>query len=170
MAASRAMTPASFEPMVLAAKATDPIRRPVYRSRSITNSSPKRFRSRRARARALGLRGMKAPRIHDHLPYSELQFFPELAAFNIGWHDVESVGSTALFLRVAVLRGQGWKTTTASIPMRISSSHHADHPMRPAAPLSPISGSAQCKVLFLPVRQRGRLYKMDGMDIKGDFY
>lgn len=25
--------------------------------------------------------------IHDHLPYSELQFFPKLAAFNIGWHD-----------------------------------------------------------------------------------
>jgi hypothetical protein len=24
--------------------------------------------------------------IHDHLPYSQLQFFPELAAFNIGWH------------------------------------------------------------------------------------
>lgn len=26
--------------------------------------------------------------IHDHLPYSELQFFPRLAAFNIGWHEV----------------------------------------------------------------------------------
>jgi hypothetical protein len=26
--------------------------------------------------------------IHDHLPYSELQFFPKLAAFNIGWHEV----------------------------------------------------------------------------------
>jgi len=25
--------------------------------------------------------------IHDHLPYSELQFFPKLAAFNIGWRD-----------------------------------------------------------------------------------
>ena len=25
--------------------------------------------------------------IHDHLPYSELQFFPKLAAFNIGWHE-----------------------------------------------------------------------------------
>lgn len=24
--------------------------------------------------------------IHDHLPYSELQFFPKLLAFNIGWH------------------------------------------------------------------------------------
>jgi len=24
--------------------------------------------------------------IHNHLPYSELQFFPKLAAFNIGWH------------------------------------------------------------------------------------
>jgi hypothetical protein len=26
--------------------------------------------------------------IHDHLPYSELQFFPKLAAFNIGWHEI----------------------------------------------------------------------------------
>jgi hypothetical protein len=25
--------------------------------------------------------------IHDHLPYSELQFFPRLAAFNIAWHE-----------------------------------------------------------------------------------
>ncbi len=25
--------------------------------------------------------------IHDKLPYSELQFFPKLAAFNIGWHE-----------------------------------------------------------------------------------
>jgi hypothetical protein len=25
--------------------------------------------------------------IHDHLPYSELQFFLKLAAFNIGWHE-----------------------------------------------------------------------------------
>jgi hypothetical protein len=26
--------------------------------------------------------------IHDHLPYSELQFFPKLCAFNIGWREV----------------------------------------------------------------------------------
>ena len=25
--------------------------------------------------------------IHDHLPYSELQFYPKLLAFNIGWHE-----------------------------------------------------------------------------------
>jgi hypothetical protein len=25
--------------------------------------------------------------IHDHLPYSGLQFFPKLAAFNISWHE-----------------------------------------------------------------------------------
>jgi hypothetical protein len=25
--------------------------------------------------------------IHDHLPYSELQFFPKLCAFNIGWQE-----------------------------------------------------------------------------------
>jgi len=26
--------------------------------------------------------------IHDHLPYSELQFFPALCAFNINWHEI----------------------------------------------------------------------------------
>ena len=33
--------------------------------------------------------------IHDHLPYSELQFFPRLAAFNISWHErpKRSIGS-----------------------------------------------------------------------------
>lgn len=25
--------------------------------------------------------------IHDHLPYSSLEFFPRLRAFNIGWHE-----------------------------------------------------------------------------------
>ena len=25
--------------------------------------------------------------IHNHLPYSQLQFFPKLCAFNIGWHE-----------------------------------------------------------------------------------
>lgn len=25
--------------------------------------------------------------IHDHLPYSRLQFFPRLAAFNLSWHE-----------------------------------------------------------------------------------
>lgn len=28
--------------------------------------------------------------IHDHLPYSQLQFFPKLCAFNIGWHEKPS--------------------------------------------------------------------------------
>ena len=26
--------------------------------------------------------------IHDNLPYSGLQFFPKLFAFNIGWHEL----------------------------------------------------------------------------------
>ena len=25
--------------------------------------------------------------VHDHLPYSDMQFFPKLAAFNISWHE-----------------------------------------------------------------------------------
>ena len=34
--------------------------------------------------------------IHDHLPYSELQFFPKLAAFNIGWHESRAAASRAI--------------------------------------------------------------------------
>jgi hypothetical protein len=26
--------------------------------------------------------------VHDHLPYSSMQFFPRYAAFNLSWHDV----------------------------------------------------------------------------------
>ena len=25
--------------------------------------------------------------VHDHLPYSQMQFFPKYAAFNLGWHE-----------------------------------------------------------------------------------
>jgi hypothetical protein len=25
--------------------------------------------------------------VHDHLPYSEMEFFPRFAAFNLGWHE-----------------------------------------------------------------------------------
>ena len=25
--------------------------------------------------------------VHDHLPYSEMQFYPNYAAFNLGWHE-----------------------------------------------------------------------------------
>jgi len=25
--------------------------------------------------------------VHNHLPYSQLQFFPKLCASNIGWHE-----------------------------------------------------------------------------------
>jgi hypothetical protein len=26
--------------------------------------------------------------VHDHLPYSTMQFFPKFAAFNLGWHEL----------------------------------------------------------------------------------
>jgi hypothetical protein len=41
-----------------------------------------RSTQRRSRDRSDGTR-----MIHDHLPYSQLQIFPKLAAFNIGWHE-----------------------------------------------------------------------------------
>jgi hypothetical protein len=45
--------------------------------------------------------------IHDHLPYSRLQFFPKLAAFNIGWHE-RPVRTIYSFIRPAgyLLRGE----------------------------------------------------------------
>lgn len=45
--------------------------------------------------------------IHDHLPYSRLQFFPKLAAFNIGWHE-RPVRTIYSFIKPTgyVLRGE----------------------------------------------------------------
>jgi len=45
--------------------------------------------------------------IHDHLPYSKLQFFPKLAAFNISWHE-RPVRSIYSFIKPAgyLLRGE----------------------------------------------------------------
>ena len=47
------------------------------------------FVNRYERAQAPGFRDWRplAWWIHDYLPYSGMQFFPKLAAFNIGWHE-----------------------------------------------------------------------------------
>src|SRR2546430_15948515 len=58
--------------------------------------------------------------IHDHLPYSELQFFPKLAAFNIGWHERPKRRIDSFIPLRGVLRGQGWRITTAFIPQAYS--------------------------------------------------
>lgn len=45
--------------------------------------------------------------IHNHLPYSELQFFPKLCAFNIGWHEKPArVISSYIAPRGMLLRGE----------------------------------------------------------------
>lgn len=45
--------------------------------------------------------------IHNHLPYSELQFFPKLCAFNIGWHEKPArVISSYIAPRGVLLRGE----------------------------------------------------------------
>jgi hypothetical protein len=59
--------------------------------------------------------------IHDHLPYSRLQFFPKLAAFNIGWHE-RPVRTIYSFIKPAgyLLRGE--------VAMGAYASHYADFP------------------------------------------
>src|SRR5258708_5373362 len=47
--------------------------------------------------------------IHDHLPYSRLQFFPKLAAFNISWNE-RPVRSIYSFVRPAGYLLRGTKT------------------------------------------------------------
>lgn len=46
--------------------------------------------------------------IHNHLPYSHLQFFPKLCAFNIGWHE-QPLRSIYSFIepKGLLLRGEG---------------------------------------------------------------
>lgn len=53
--------------------------------------------------------------IHNHLPYSHLQFFPKLCAFNIGWHE-QPVRSIYSFIepKGLLLRGEGPSDTYSS--------------------------------------------------------
>ncbi len=53
--------------------------------------------------------------IHDNLPYSELQFFPKLAAFNIGWHKVPKRTVYSFILPRGFLTKPGF------------SNHHGNH-------------------------------------------
>jgi hypothetical protein len=44
--------------------------------------------------------------IHDHLDYSELEFFPRLCAFNIGWHETPAkLVTSSIEPRGTLLRG-----------------------------------------------------------------
>jgi hypothetical protein len=52
--------------------------------------------------------------IHDHLPYSELQFFPKLAAFNIGWHDIPRRRITSFAQPRGLLTKPGMSNHTGS--------------------------------------------------------
>ena len=53
--------------------------------------------------------------IHNHLPYSELQFFPRLCAFNIGWHEEpKRVIRSFMEPKGTLIRGQGLAPELAS--------------------------------------------------------
>lgn len=52
--------------------------------------------------------------IHDHLPYSELQFFPKLAAFNIGWHEKPKRHISSYLTPCGVLTKPGLANNTGS--------------------------------------------------------
>jgi len=50
--------------------------------------------------------------IHDHLSYSQLQFFPKLAAFNIGWHERPRRRIDSFIAAKGCLTDREWPTTT----------------------------------------------------------
>jgi hypothetical protein len=52
--------------------------------------------------------------IHDHLPYSELQFFPKLAAFNIAWHEFPRRRITSVAAPRGLLTKPGMSNNTGS--------------------------------------------------------
>ncbi|MDB5582343.1 MAG: uncharacterized protein JWR80_7519 [Bradyrhizobium sp.] len=54
--------------------------------------------------------------IHDHLPYSELQFFPKLAAFNIGWHEYPARRITSFAQPLGLLTKPGMANHTGLHP------------------------------------------------------
>ena len=54
--------------------------------------------------------------IHDHLPYSELQFFPQLAAFNIGWHEAPQRRISSYIAPRGILTSAACPITTAIMP------------------------------------------------------
>jgi hypothetical protein len=47
--------------------------------------------------------------IHDNLPYSDLQFFPKLFAFNIGWHEHPKKRITSFVAPLGLLTKPGMK-------------------------------------------------------------
>ncbi len=61
--------------------------------------------------------------IHDHLPYSEMTFFPIYAAINLRWHErrvrrINTV-STASSPRGVSSRNRAWRTTWGITPLSI---------------------------------------------------
>ncbi len=55
--------------------------------------------------------------IHNHLPYTSLEFFPKLAAFNISWHE-KPKRAIHSFIRgpgVGIAQGEGPRGDLASV-------------------------------------------------------
>jgi hypothetical protein len=50
--------------------------------------------------------------IHDHLPYSELQFFPKLTAFNISWSEAPKKRITSFIEPRGLLTKRGFENQT----------------------------------------------------------
>lgn len=61
--------------------------------------------------------------IHDHLPYSELQFFPKLFAFNIAWHERPKRRITSYVAPRGLLTKPGMANHDGD--------HHAEYPGYP---------------------------------------
>ena len=78
--------------------------------------------------------------VHDHLPYSELQFFPKLAAFNIGWHEAPKRRIFSFIAPRGVLTKPGMTNHDGD-----HAAYYPDFPPfaasgRKAAPVAPMQG------------------------------
>jgi hypothetical protein len=61
--------------------------------------------------------------IHDHLPYSQLQFFPKLGAFNIGWQELPRREIYSFIEPRGYLTRPGWPNHSGS-----HAAHYPDFP------------------------------------------
>jgi hypothetical protein len=60
--------------------------------------------------------------VHDHLPYSEMEFFPKYAAFNVGWQDIPK---RRIYSYIPPRRGWLTKPGRANHAVEHSAAYHA---------------------------------------------
>ena len=73
--------------------------------------------------------------VHDHLPYSHLQFFPKLAAFNLAWRERRRMRITSFVAPLGCLTRPGMANQEGS-----HASSYPDFPRRVVRPASVARG------------------------------